>query len=56
MKKVRIATTRWADGSYPTSPEELEALLHGPQARLISIVGIAGLAILLWLMVYKPGG
>ena len=56
MKKVRAATTRWADGSYPTSEEELETLLHGPQSKVISIVGIAGLAILLWLMVYKPGG
>jgi hypothetical protein len=56
MKKVRAATTRWADGSYPTSQEDLEALLRGPQVRIISIVGVAGLAILLWLMVYKPGG
>jgi hypothetical protein len=55
MKKVRAATTRWADGSYPMSDEELEALLRGPQVRLISVVGVAGLAILLWLMVYKPG-
>jgi hypothetical protein len=56
MKRVRVATTRWADGSYPTTEEDLAALLRGPQVRLISIVGVAGLAILLWLMVYKPGG
>jgi len=56
MKRVRAATTRWADGSYPMSEDELEALLRGPQSKIISIVGIAGLAVLLWLMVYKPGG
>jgi hypothetical protein len=55
MKKVRAATTRWADGSYPMPEDELEALLRGPQPRIISVVGVAGLAILLWLMVYKPG-
>ena len=55
MKKVRAATTRWADGTYPMPDEELEALLRGPQTKIISVVGVAGLAILLWLMVYKPG-
>jgi hypothetical protein len=56
LQQVRAATTRWADGSYPMSEDELEALLRGPQPRIISVVGVAGLAILLWLMVYKPGG
>jgi hypothetical protein len=55
MKRVRAATTRWADGSYEISDDELEALLRGPRARIISILGVVGLAILLWLMVYKPG-
>jgi hypothetical protein len=55
MKKVRAATTRWADGTYPMPDAELEALLRGPQTKIISVVGVAGLAILLWLMVYKPG-
>jgi hypothetical protein len=55
MKKVRTATTKWADGSYPMPADELEALLRGPRARIIAAIGIAGLAILLWLMVYKPG-
>jgi hypothetical protein len=38
------------------SEQDLEAILRGPQSKIISIVGIAGLAILLWLMVFKPGG
>jgi len=55
MKKVREGTTRWADGSYTVSDEELATLLRGPRPRVIAFTGVAGLAILLWLMVYKPG-
>ena len=55
MKKVREGTTRWADGSYTMSDEELTTLLRGPRPRVIAFTGVAGLAILLWLMVYKPG-
>jgi hypothetical protein len=55
MKKVREATTRWADGTYPVSDERLEAMLRGPMPRAIAAIGSAGLAIILWLMVYKPG-
>lgn len=55
MKKVREGTTRWADGSYPMPDAELEGLLRGPRPRVIAFIGVAGLAILLWLMVYKPG-
>jgi hypothetical protein len=55
MKKVRAGTTRWADGTYPMPDAELEALLRGSRPRVIAFTGVAGLAILLWLMVYKPG-
>jgi len=55
MRSIREATTRWADGTYPTSDEDLESLLRGPRAKLIAGTGLAGLAIILWLMVYKPG-
>jgi hypothetical protein len=55
MKKVREGTTRWADGSYTVSDDELEGLLRGSRPRVIAFIGVAGLAILLWLMVYKPG-
>jgi hypothetical protein len=55
MKRIREGTTRWADGSYPMPNAELEALLRGPRPRVIAFIGVAGLAILLWLMVYKPG-
>jgi hypothetical protein len=55
MKKVREGTTRWADGSYAMTEADLEALLRGSRPRVIAFIGTAGLAILLWLMVYKPG-
>ncbi len=54
MRRVREATTRWADGTYPVSDEELERLLRGPRPKVISATGIAGLLIILYLMVFKP--
>jgi hypothetical protein len=54
MKRVREATTRWADGSYTMSDEDLEAMLRGSRPRTIAAIGIAGLVIILWLMVAKP--
>lgn len=36
------------------SPEELDRLLTGPQARITSIVGFVGLLALLVLMIFKP--
>jgi hypothetical protein len=55
MRKVREATTQWADGSYTMSDEELKALLDGPQAALSSAIGGVGLLVILFLMVVKPG-
>ncbi len=54
MKRVREATTRWADGSYTMSDEDLETMLRGSRPRTIAAIGIAGLLIILWLMVAKP--
>jgi len=55
MRRVREATTQWADGSYPLDDEALKALLDGPQAALSSAIGGVGLLVILFLMVYKPG-
>ena len=35
-------------------PEELEALLNSGRPMLVAAIGIGGLAILLWLMMFKP--
>jgi hypothetical protein len=54
MRKVREATTRWADGTYPVSDADLEALLRGPRPKIIAGVGVVGLFAILYLMVFKP--
>ena len=54
MRKVREATTRWADGSYPVGDAELEAMLRGSRPKVIAGVGVLGLLVILYLMVYKP--
>jgi hypothetical protein len=38
----------------PVSQEALERMLRSPRPYLIALIGIGGLAILLWLMVLKP--
>src|SRR3954464_5422481 len=55
MKKVRAGTTRWADGGCAVADSDHGAVLRGPWPRVISFIGGPGLAILLWLMVYKLG-
>jgi uncharacterized MnhB-related membrane protein len=55
MRRVREATTQWADGSYGLDDEDLKALLDGPHVALSSAIGGAGLLVILWLMVFKPG-
>jgi hypothetical protein len=54
MRKVREATTRWADGSYPVSDADLEAMLRGARPKVIAAIGVLGLGAILYLMVYKP--
>jgi hypothetical protein len=54
MRKVREATTRWADGSYPVSDADLEALLRGSRPKIITAIGVIGLFAILYLMVFQP--
>ncbi len=55
MKKVREGCTRWADGTYVLSDDELGATLRGPMTMVISLTGGLALLIILYLMVFKPG-
>jgi cytochrome bd-type quinol oxidase subunit 2 len=55
MKKLRDGCTRWHDGTYALSDEDLHATLAGPVTMLTSAVGTLGLLVILYLMVYKPG-
>ena len=56
-KKVRKAVgapgARMPAGE-PGSPEEIKRVLSSPIPVVISVTGVAALAMLLWLMVYKP--
>jgi len=54
MRTIREATTRWADGSYPTSDADLEAMVRGSRPKVIAAIGVIGLIAILYLMVYKP--
>lgn len=55
MKRVREGCTRWADGTYTMSDEELESALDGPTTIVIAASGSLGLLVILFLMVFKPG-
>jgi hypothetical protein len=55
MKRLREGCTRWADGTYTMSDEELQAALDGPATALITAIGTVGLLVILYLMVFKPG-
>lgn len=56
MKRLRDGCTRWHDGTYTMSDDELQAALTGPVTTIVSAVGTLGLLVILYLMVYKPGG
>jgi cytochrome bd-type quinol oxidase subunit 2 len=55
MKKLRDGCTRWHDGTYTLSDEDLRAALEGPVIPITTATGTLGLLIILYLMVYKPG-
>ena len=38
----------------PASPEELASLLQSGRPHLITLIGIGGWAVILWLMIFKP--
>jgi hypothetical protein len=56
--RVRVAVGKPAygegPGPAPVSPAELAALLDSRRPEIIAAIGLAGLALLLWLMVFKP--
>lgn len=56
MKRLREGCTRWADGSYTLSDDDLRTTLGGPTTIVIAAAGSIGLLVILVLMVFKPGG
>lgn len=55
MKRLREGCTRWADGTFMMSDEELEAVLAGPATMITAASGSIGLLTIVFLMVFKPG-
>jgi cytochrome bd-type quinol oxidase subunit 2 len=55
MKRLRDGCTRWADGTFTLSDEELRETLSGPTTTIVAGSGTFGLLVILYLMVYKPG-
>ena len=55
MKRLREGCTRWADGTFMMSDEELEAVLAGPVTMITAASGSIGLLTIVFLMVFKPG-
>ncbi|HVF08945.1 MAG TPA: hypothetical protein VNC60_10240 [Actinomycetota bacterium] len=55
MKRLREGCTRWADGSYTLTDEELEAVLAGPATMITAATGTAAVLLIVFLMVFKPG-
>lgn len=55
MKRLREGCTRWADGTYTLTDDELQAVLDGPATTITVVSGSVGLLVILYLMVFKPG-
>jgi hypothetical protein len=55
FERLKAACEVRPSGVPRVSDEELRQILQGPTTNLISAIGGAGLAIILYLMVFKPG-
>ena len=52
--RIRFVATALADGSRAVTPEQFEKLLKAPRSLSIAAIGFAGLALILYLMLFKP--
>jgi plastocyanin len=52
--RIRFVATAMAEGSHAVTPEQFEKLLKAPQPLSIAGIGFAGLAVILYLMLFKP--
>lgn len=55
FKRISAACAMRPSGVPRTSDEELGELLRSSKVHLITVLGVGGLAIIIWLMVAKPG-
>lgn len=55
MKRLREGCTRWADGTYTMTDDDLRTALSGPATMITAASGTLGLLVIVYLMVFKPG-
>jgi plastocyanin len=53
-QRIRFVATALAEGSHAVTPEQFEKLLRAHQPLSIAGIGFAGLALILYLMLFKP--
>ena len=53
-QRIRLVATALAEGSRAVTQEQFEKLLRAPQQLSIAGIGFAGLALILYLMLFKP--
>jgi plastocyanin len=53
-QRIRFVAAALAEGSRAVTPEQFEKLLRAPQQLSIAGIGFAGLAVILYLMLFKP--
>jgi plastocyanin len=52
--RIRFVATALAEGSAAVTPEQFERLLKAPRSLTVASIGFAGLALILYLMLFKP--
>ena len=51
---LRLIEAKKTDTDLPAAQKEFDKARNAPHAMITSVVGIVGLAIILWLMRFKP--
>jgi len=52
--RIRFVASALAEGSRAVTPEQFERLLKAPRSLSVAAIGFAGLAVILYLMLFKP--
>ena len=53
-QKVREVSTARRAGAYAASDQELDAILSSSRPLVVAVIGFGSLALILWLMMFKP--
>jgi plastocyanin len=52
--RIRFVATAMTEGSQAVTQEQFERLLKAPRSLSVAAIGLAGLAVILYLMLFKP--